>query len=205
MSSTRERILEQRARAHRGAGPTPCRRCPRSPARPASPGRRCICTSPSARRSCWHSSSTSTSARTCTRRSPRSRPRRTAPAQVRAWAEMQARRNPRIAAVARALDQTRHADDPAATAWRDRTANRLRAASGIVERLRREGHVHRSWTNDEASRARMGASLVPGVGRPGERGRPAARALRRDRDRGRAGGARGARPPRRAPGATVGT
>ena len=73
------------------------------------------------------------------------------PAQVRAWAEMQARRNPRIAAVARALDQTRHADDPAATAWRDRTANRLRAASGIVERLRSEGHVHRSWTNDEAA------------------------------------------------------
>lgn len=72
-------------------------------------------------------------------------------AQVRAWAEMQARRNPRIAAVARALDQTRHADDPAATAWRDRTANRLRAASGIVERLRSEGHVHRSWTNDEAA------------------------------------------------------
>ncbi len=72
-------------------------------------------------------------------------------AQVRAWAEMQARRNPRIAAVARALDQTRHADDPAATAWRDRTANRLRAASGIVERLRSEGHLHRSWTNDEAA------------------------------------------------------
>jgi AcrR family transcriptional regulator len=73
------------------------------------------------------------------------------PAQVRAWADMQARRNPRIAAVARALDQTRHADDPAATAWRDRTANRLRAASGIVERLRSEGHVHRSWKNDEAA------------------------------------------------------
>jgi len=73
------------------------------------------------------------------------------PAQVRAWADMQARRNPRIAAVARALDQTRHADAPAATAWRDRTANRLRAASATVERLRGEGHVHRSWTNDEAA------------------------------------------------------
>jgi AcrR family transcriptional regulator len=72
-------------------------------------------------------------------------------AQVRAWAEMQARRNPRIAAVARALDQTRHADAPAATAWRDRTTNRLRAASGLVDRLRGEGHVHQSWTNDEAA------------------------------------------------------
>jgi AcrR family transcriptional regulator len=72
-------------------------------------------------------------------------------AQVREWAEMQARRNPRIAALARALDQSRHADDPAATAWRDRTANRMRAATTIVERLRGEGHVHRSWTNAEAA------------------------------------------------------
>jgi AcrR family transcriptional regulator len=73
------------------------------------------------------------------------------PAQVRAWAQMQARRNPRIAPLARALDQSRHADDPAATAWRDRTTNRLRAASGIVQRLRSDGHVDRSWTNDEAA------------------------------------------------------
>jgi AcrR family transcriptional regulator len=73
------------------------------------------------------------------------------PAQVRAWAEMQARRNPRIAPLARALDQSRHADDPAATAWRDRTRNRLAAATGIVQRLRSDGHVHRSWTNDEAA------------------------------------------------------
>lgn len=73
------------------------------------------------------------------------------PAQVRAWAEMQARRNPRIAPLARALDQSRHADDPAATAWRDRTANRLRAATGVVQRLRSESHMHRSWTGDEAA------------------------------------------------------
>jgi hypothetical protein len=73
------------------------------------------------------------------------------PAQVRAWAEMQARRNPRIAQLARALDQSRHGDDPAATAWRDRTANRMRAATAIVQRLRREGNVHRSWTTAEAA------------------------------------------------------
>lgn len=73
------------------------------------------------------------------------------PAQVRAWAEMQARRNPRIAPLARALDQSRHADDPASTAWRDRTANRMGAATGIVKRLRREGHVHRSWPIAEAA------------------------------------------------------
>ena len=72
-------------------------------------------------------------------------------AQVRAWAEMLARRNPRIAPLARALDQSRHADEPAATAWRDRTRNRLGAATGIVQRLRSDGHVHSSWTNDEAA------------------------------------------------------
>ena len=111
------------------------------------------------------------------------------PAQVRAWAEMQARRNPRIAAVARALDQTRHADDPAATAWRDRTTNRLRAASGIVERLRSEGHVHRSWTNDEAAALawellsfRVWDDLVNEAGLAPE-------ALRRDRHGRRIGGA----------------
>ena len=96
--------------------------------------------------------------------------------QVRAWAEMQARRNPRIAAVARALDQSRHADDPAAAAWRDRTANRLRAAGGIVERLRSEGHVNRSWTNDEAAALvwellsfRVWDDLVGEAGLPPER------------------------------------
>jgi AcrR family transcriptional regulator len=73
------------------------------------------------------------------------------PAQVRAWAEMQAARNPRIAAVARAFDQSRHADDPAATAWRDRTTNRMRAATAVVERLRSEGHLHRNWTTEEAA------------------------------------------------------
>lgn len=73
------------------------------------------------------------------------------PAQVRAWADMQARRNPRIASLARALDQSRHGDDPATAAWRDRTANRMRAATAIVQRLRREGRVHRSWKSAEAA------------------------------------------------------
>jgi AcrR family transcriptional regulator len=72
-------------------------------------------------------------------------------AQVRAWAEMQASRNPRIAAVARALDQSRHADEPAARAWRDRTSNRMGAATAVVDGLRREGAVHRSWPTEEAA------------------------------------------------------
>jgi len=73
------------------------------------------------------------------------------PAQTRAWVDMQARRNPRIASLARALDQYRYGDDPARAAWRDRTANRMRGATAIVQRLRREGRVHRSWTTTEAA------------------------------------------------------
>ena len=71
-------------------------------------------------------------------------------AQVRAWVEMQARRNPRIAPLARALDQARHEDDAAAAAWTDRSRNRLRGAAAIVARLRSEQRVHRSWTAGDA-------------------------------------------------------
>ncbi len=53
------------------------------------------------------------------------------PAQTRAWAQMQARRNPRIALVARALAAGRHDDAEAAEAWQDRTKNRMRGAAGI--------------------------------------------------------------------------
>src|SRR3954469_2492091 len=72
-------------------------------------------------------------------------------AQVRAWVQMQADRNPRIAVLARALDQSRHGDGPADAAWRDRTANRMRAATAIVALLRDDGHVDRSWRADEAA------------------------------------------------------
>jgi AcrR family transcriptional regulator len=73
------------------------------------------------------------------------------PSQVRAWVGMQARRNPRVASLARALDQSRHGDDPATAAWRNRTANRMRGATAVVQRLRREGWVHRSWTTAQAA------------------------------------------------------
>ncbi len=73
------------------------------------------------------------------------------PAQTRAWVEMQARRNPRIAPLARALDHYRHEDEAAMVAWRDRTTNRMRGATAIVQQLRREGRVHRSWTTPEAA------------------------------------------------------
>jgi AcrR family transcriptional regulator len=73
------------------------------------------------------------------------------PGQVRAWVEMQVRRNPRIAPLARALDQARREDDAAAAAWRDRSQNRLRGATAIVRRLQDEGRVGRGWSSGDAA------------------------------------------------------
>ena len=74
-----------------------------------------------------------------------------AAAQVAAVARMQARRNPRIAPFARALDFARHADQSASQAWRDRTDGRMRGAGAIVTRLREEGRLHPSWKTREAT------------------------------------------------------
>lgn len=71
--------------------------------------------------------------------------------QIRAWAQMQARRNPRIAPLARALDQARHTDQAASAAWQDRTRNRMRRAVAIITRLREEGQLHPSWKTQEAA------------------------------------------------------
>jgi AcrR family transcriptional regulator len=71
--------------------------------------------------------------------------------QIRAWVRMQARRNPRITPLARALDQARTTDQAAAAAWRDRTDNRMRGAVMAVDRLRDEGRLHPSWTAGEAA------------------------------------------------------
>jgi AcrR family transcriptional regulator len=71
--------------------------------------------------------------------------------QIRAWARMQAWRNPRIAPLARALDQARHTDRAASQAWRDRTDNRMRGAVAIITRLSGEGRLHPTWTLEEAA------------------------------------------------------
>jgi AcrR family transcriptional regulator len=71
--------------------------------------------------------------------------------QIRAWAQMQAWRNPKIAPLARALDQARHTDQAASAAWRDRTGNRMRGAAAIITRLREEGRLHPGWTTSEAA------------------------------------------------------
>ena len=72
-------------------------------------------------------------------------------AQIRAWVEMQSWRNPRIAPIARALDQARYSDEAVSEAWRNRTDNRMRGALGIVTRLREEGRLHPTWTTEEAA------------------------------------------------------
>jgi AcrR family transcriptional regulator len=73
------------------------------------------------------------------------------PAKVRAWAQMQADRNPRIAVLARALDDARSRDEAAQAAWADRMGNRLRGATGIVVALQHDGLVGRGWTDREAA------------------------------------------------------
>jgi AcrR family transcriptional regulator len=70
---------------------------------------------------------------------------------IRAFARMQAWHNPQIAALARALDDSRHADPAASAAWHDRTGNRMRGAISIIERLRAEGRLDPTWTTTEAA------------------------------------------------------
>lgn len=70
---------------------------------------------------------------------------------IRAFARMQAWHNPKIAAVARALDDSRHADPAASAAWRDRAGNRMRGAISVIERLRAEGRLEPTWTTTEAA------------------------------------------------------
>ena len=71
--------------------------------------------------------------------------------QIRAFARMQAWRNPSFAAAARALDDTRHTDPAAAAAWADRTGNRMAGAIRITERLRAEGQLDPTWAPAEAA------------------------------------------------------
>ena len=70
---------------------------------------------------------------------------------IRAFAGMQAWRNPKISAAARALDGTRHTDRAASAAWADRTGNRMRGAIFIIERLHAEGRLHPTWNTTEAA------------------------------------------------------
>jgi AcrR family transcriptional regulator len=74
-----------------------------------------------------------------------------AAAAIRAWARLQARRRPKLAAAGRALADTRHADRSASAAWTDRAGYRMRLATSIIERLREEGRLDPTWTTAEAA------------------------------------------------------
>jgi AcrR family transcriptional regulator len=62
-------------------------------------------------------------------------------AMLDAVVSMQARRNPALWAVARALDAVRRTDAAAERAWQDRLADRLEGCRAIVSRLQAEGNL----------------------------------------------------------------
>ena len=64
---------------------------------------------------------------------------------------LQARMNPRIWAVARALDAVRRQDPEVEQSWQDRLANRLRGCREIVGRLEREGKLRPGLAEREAA------------------------------------------------------
>jgi AcrR family transcriptional regulator len=74
-----------------------------------------------------------------------------AAAAIRAWARVQIWHNPKIAALARALESARRTDPAAAAAWQDRMGGRMRGALSIIERLRAEGRLDPAWTTAEAA------------------------------------------------------
>ena len=71
-------------------------------------------------------------------------------AALREMASLQARMNPGIGAVARALDAVRHSDEAADRSWQDRLENRLRGCREIVARLTREASL-RHGLNPQAA------------------------------------------------------
>jgi len=67
----------------------------------------------------------------------------TGTAALEAMVALQARTNPSIWPVARALDAVRRKDRAAARAWEDRLKHRLRVCQGIVDRLKQNGQLRR--------------------------------------------------------------
>jgi hypothetical protein len=60
---------------------------------------------------------------------------------IEAMMALQARLNPAVWAVARALDAVRRTDAAAERAWQDRLDNRLGGCRGVVARLEAEGNL----------------------------------------------------------------
>jgi AcrR family transcriptional regulator len=77
-----------------------------------------------------------------------------APSATTALEEMvsvQARMNPRVWAVARAIDAVRRRDPEVERSWQDRLVNRLRGCREIVARLAREGNLRPGLGEPEAA------------------------------------------------------
>ena len=97
-------------------------------------------------------------------------------AMIEAQVSLQARLNPAVWAVARALDAVRRTDAAAERAWQDRLDDRLGGCRGIVSRLEAEGNLRPGldaataadllWT---MTSLRMWEDLVLGRGWPPKR------------------------------------
>lgn len=61
---------------------------------------------------------------------------------------LQARMNPGVWAIARALDAVRRTDDAAEKGWQDRLKSRLKTCHEIAKRLAQEGVLRNEWTAD---------------------------------------------------------
>jgi AcrR family transcriptional regulator len=72
-------------------------------------------------------------------------------AAMRAMVSMQARLNPGVWAVARALDAVRRTDAAAERGWQDRLANRLKGCRAIIARLAADGALRPGLDESEAA------------------------------------------------------
>ena len=72
-------------------------------------------------------------------------------AMLEAGVSIQARRNPSVWAVARALEAVRRTDADAERAWQDRLKSRLEGCRAIVARLQAEGCLRRSLDSSVAA------------------------------------------------------
>jgi AcrR family transcriptional regulator len=75
----------------------------------------------------------------------------TAIAALQEMAPLQARMNPGIWAIARALDAVRRSDEAAERSWQDRLASRLNGCGEVVARLRKEGVLRPGLTPTAAT------------------------------------------------------
>ena len=91
-------------------------------------------------------------------------------AMIEVQVSLQARLNPEVWAVARALDAVRRTDTAAERAWQDRLDDRLRGCRGIVARLDAEGNLRPGLDASIAADLPVDDDVAADVGGP--RARP---------------------------------